>query len=71
MKCITAVKTIEALKEMFLNHGLPFTVCSDNGPQFVSTELKEYFRDNDITHLRRTPRWPQANGEVERPIDHC
>ena len=66
MKCITAVKTIEALEEIFLLHELPFTVSSDDGPQFVSSELKEYFNNNGIVHLKKTPRWPQANGEVER-----
>ena len=29
-------------------------------------EFQEYCVQNGIMHLRTTPKWPQANGEVER-----
>ena len=66
MKSITTEKTIEALESIFAVHGLPVTLSSDNGPQFVSKEFSEYLETNGIKHRRVTPYWPPANGEVER-----
>jgi len=59
-------KVIDNLEEIFSRHGLPITIKSDNGPQFRSEEFREYCKQNGITHLKTTPKWPQANGEVER-----
>ena len=66
MTSTTAVKVIDDLEEIFSRHGLPRTIKSDNGPQFTSGEFQEYCVQNGIMHLRTTPKWPQANGEVER-----
>ncbi len=66
MKSITAEKTIDALHRIFARHGLPISVSSDNGPQFKSATLHEYLAHMGIMHHKVTPRWPQANGEVER-----
>ena len=48
------------------NHGLPVSVTSDNGPQFVSEVFEQYLEDCGIDQRKTTPLWPQANGEVER-----
>jgi transposase InsO family protein len=66
MKSTTAEKTVEKLKITFARHGLPLTVRTDNGPQFVSQVFSDYMRNIGAKHLKTTPRWPQANGEVER-----
>ena len=66
MKSITTINLIGALEDIFSIHGLPFSISSDNGPQFKSSEFKNYLENNGIVHLKKTPRWPQANGEVER-----
>ena len=66
MTSTTAVKVIDDLEEIFSRHGLPRTIKSDNGSQFTSGEFQEYCVQNGIMHLRTTPKWPQANGEVER-----
>ena len=47
-------------------HGLPLSVASDNGPQFCSDVFERYLEDCVVEHLKTTPIWPQANGEVER-----
>ena len=62
----TAAHTRRMLDKIFATHGLPFSVTSDNGPQFVSKELREYLHENGIIHRKVTPRWAQANREVER-----
>ena len=51
---------------MFTTQGLPVTNISDNGPQFVSKEFRMFINTNNIQHIRTTPLWSQANGEVER-----
>ncbi|XP_063933861.1 uncharacterized protein K02A2.6-like [Zophobas morio] len=66
MKSITAQKTIEELEEIFSRFGLPEHITADNGTQFTSTEFRDYCLQNGITLRINTPKWPQANGEVER-----
>ena len=65
-KSVTSGKMISCLEAMFATHGLPLSIKTDNGPQFVSEEFEVYLRDNNIEHRTSTPLWPQANGEVER-----
>ncbi|KAK3716284.1 hypothetical protein QZH41_004075 [Actinostola sp. cb2023] len=62
---ITA-KVITSLEEMFSRHGLPESLTSDNGPQFVASEFAAYMEQEGIRHHKTTAKWPQANGEVER-----
>ncbi|WP_240910286.1 IS3 family transposase [Desulfopila sp. IMCC35008] len=41
-------------------------IISDNGPQFVSKDFKEYIRFVGMTHVRTSPYYPQSNGKIER-----
>lgn len=66
MKQITANLTIRALHETFCRFGMPEFLRTDNGPQFISTELQQFCEQFGIQHEKTTPYWPQANGEVER-----
>lgn len=66
MKSTTADNIIKRLKKIFLTHGLPISITTDNGPQFISDQFKAYLEDENIEHRKVTPLWPQANGEVER-----
>ena len=47
-------------------YGYPFTLKSDNGPQFCCEEFKTFLSDHGIEHRTSPPLWPQANGQVER-----
>jgi putative transposase len=40
-------------------------LISDNGPQFVAREFKEFVRLCGMTHVRTAPYYPQSNGKVE------
>lgn len=62
----TTEKIIDSLESIFSRHGLPVTCKSDNGPPFRSDLFREYCENNGIKHVRTTPKWAQANGEVER-----
>lgn len=66
MKQITAQLTVKALHETFCRFGMPESIKTDNGPQFISSDLQAFCKQFGIQHRRTTPYWPQANGEVER-----
>jgi len=41
-------------------------IISDNGPQFIARDFKEFIRLAGITHVRTSPYYPQSNGKLER-----
>lgn len=41
-------------------------IISDNGPQFVAKDFKEFIRLAQLTHVRTSPHYPQSNGKKER-----
>jgi transposase InsO family protein len=40
-------------------------VISDNGPQFIAKDFKEFIRLTGMTHVRTAPYYPQSNGKME------
>jgi transposase InsO family protein len=63
---ITAEKTMAILSEIFARFGFPKQLRTDRGPQFISDEFRKFCVNNGIEQILTTPRYPQANGEVER-----
>ena len=51
---------------MFSRFGVPFSLRTDNGSQFVSEEFESFLQAHGVEHRRTTSLWPQANGEMER-----
>ena len=41
-------------------------IISDNGPQFISKDFKEFIKICGMTHVRTSPYYPQSNGKIER-----
>lgn len=41
-------------------------IISDNGPQFITKDFKEFIREAGMTHVRTSPYYPQSNGKIER-----
>jgi transposase InsO family protein len=41
-------------------------VISDNGPQFIARDFKEFIRVSGMDHVRTSPYYPQSNGKIER-----
>ncbi len=41
-------------------------MISDNGPQFISKDFKEFIRISGMTHVKTSPYYPQSNGKLER-----
>lgn len=66
LKSILSRNIIDSLDRMFAMHGIPESMKTDNGPQFISVQFRNYMRINGVKHVTSTPLWPQGNGEVER-----
>jgi putative transposase len=41
-------------------------IISDNGPQFIARDFKEFVRICGMTHVKTSPYYPQSNGKLER-----
>lgn len=41
-------------------------IISDNGPQFIAKDFKEFIKISGMTHVRTSPFYPQSNGKIER-----
>ena len=41
-------------------------IISDNGPQFIAKDFKEFVRICGMTHVKTSPYYPQSNGKIER-----
>ena len=41
-------------------------IISDNGPQFIARDFKDFIRLSGLSHVRTSPYYPQSNGKLER-----
>ncbi len=55
---------IQRAREKF--PGVNPRIISDNGPQFIAKDFKEFIRICGMTHVRTSPYYPQSNGKIER-----
>jgi len=62
----TSQSVICCIRETFSRHGIPETIVSDNGPQFVSTEFNSFCSSNGVRHTTSSAYHPRSNGEAER-----
>ena len=61
----TAVEIVlEAAKENY--PAAKPRIISDNGPQFIARDCKEFIRISGMRHVRTSPYYPQSNGKLER-----
>ena len=63
-----SAKTITVLKELFVEHGIPEEIRSDNGPQFASHLFAEFTKDWNIKQSTFSPRNPRSNGQAESAV---
>ena len=62
MRSTTAPATVET------RYGLPETVVSDNGPQFIAEEFYSFLTSNGVWHDQTAPYHPSSNGLAERAV---
>ena len=55
---------IQRAREKF--PGVTPRIISDNGPQFIARDFKEFIRHCGMTHVKTSPYYPQSNGKIER-----
>ena len=46
--------------------GVSPRIITDNGPQFIARDFKEFIRVTGMTHVRTSPFYPASNGKIER-----
>jgi len=64
MEGIDVETIIQRAREKF--PGVTPRIISDNGPQFIAKDFKEFIRIAGMTHVRTSPYYPQSNGKIER-----
>ncbi|XP_013909081.1 PREDICTED: uncharacterized protein K02A2.6-like [Thamnophis sirtalis] len=65
LSATTAPAIIKVLPRVFMTHGLPDLVVSDNGPQFIAAALASFFAQLGVRHAFVAPFNPVANGLAE------
>ncbi|XP_064464135.1 uncharacterized protein K02A2.6-like [Ornithodoros turicata] len=68
MEATTAVDLIHVLSEIYARFGTPSEVLSDNGPPFHYRHFTDFNKQWNIFHVTSSPRYPRANGQVERAV---
>jgi putative transposase len=56
----------DALKAAKLTKKQRPKLLSDNGPCYVSQELRDWLTEHDMTHTRGKPYHPMTQGKIER-----
>jgi transposase InsO family protein len=63
-----AGQTVAALKSLFVEHGPPFVLKSDNGSALTAGEVEALLDGRHVYHLLSPPRLPSYNGACEAGI---
>ena len=62
----TSTSVITQMKRHFATHGIPVTLYTDNGPQYVSEKFKAFTNEWEFNHKTSSPYYPQSNGLAEQ-----
>ena len=62
---LRSTNVLETLAELFVTHGLPVHIRSDNGPEFTATRIRQWLAALDVDTLFIEPGSPWENGYVE------
>ena len=55
-------------RQLFVQFGVPESIVSDNGAQFIAAEFKKFCRMNGIRHIQTAPYHLSSNGMAERAV---
>ena len=62
---LRALEVLETLAELFVTHGVPAHLRSDNGPEFTATVMRQWLAALTVETLFIEPGSPWENGYVE------
>ena len=68
MSSTTSKVTIEHLRMIFAQHGLPKTIVLDNGSSLVCDEFETFLMSNGIAHVVSSLYHPATNGLAEKAV---
>ena len=60
--------TVTKTEAHFVRHGVPETILTDNGPQFIATEFETLCGNYQIKHITSSPYWPKGNSKAEAAV---
>ena len=63
-----ARELIRTLKEYFATFGIASEVTSDGGPQFVSSQVREFFKHWGVVHRTSSSYFPHSNQRAEQGV---
>lgn len=58
----------DALTALFITHGAPLVLKSDNGSPFTGGVVQELLEQHEVSSLLSPPYWPRYNGAIEAGI---
>jgi transposase InsO family protein len=68
VKNATSALTIEQFRSIFVIHGLPELLVTDNRATFTSSKCKEFLASNEIQHIMSAPYHSSTNGQAKRSV---
>ena len=68
MSTTTTDATVERLRVLLAQFGLPVAIVSDNGTNFVSNTFQEFLQRNGVRQVTTAPGHPSSNGLAEHAV---
>ena len=68
LESTTSRTVIKYMKKHMARYGIVNILMTDNGPQFTSTEFKEFAAAYGFQHVTSSPLRPQSNGLAEQAV---
>lgn len=65
---IDAATVIKVLRRVFCNYGIPEVLVTDNGRQFVASEMEAWLKRMGVLHLKSPRYHPASNGVAEAAV---
>jgi len=62
---ITAANVQNFMWKLICRFGVPYTVITDNGRQFVDRKPEAFFTELGVKHITSSVEHPQTNGQAE------
>ena len=59
---------ISKMKEIFAEHGVPYILRSDNGPQYPSAAFTDFTEESGFQHSTSSSHYPVSNGFAESTV---
>lgn len=71
LKSTNAYHIIKQLKHWFAIFGVPQTLITDNGTQYMSSEFRKFKNEWKFDHRTSSPKFPRSNGFAERYVQEA